>query len=221
MIKLTNVTKEYQLGGETFTALDNITLTIKDGEYVTIIGPSGSGKSTLMHIMGLLDLPTRGTVFYDDTDVSGLTDNALSTFRNETIGFVFQQFNLLNKFTILENIMLPSVYARKTLDFNPRKRAHDLIEQVGLSGKEKSYPNKISGGQQQRVAIARALMMRPKIILADEPTGNIDSKTGLAILDLLESLNREYKVTLAIITHDLEIAKRPKRMIKIKDGRVE
>lgn len=220
MIKLSHVTKEYDISGEPFKAIDNVSLEITKGEYAAILGPSGSGKSTLMHIMGLLDSPTKGTVSIHGRDISNYTDNELSNARNKFIGFVFQQFNLINKLTVLENIILPTIYARRTLPFNPNKRAMELIQKFGLSGKEKSFPNKISGGQQQRVSIARALIMQPEVILADEPTGNLDSKNGNAIMDLLEKLNREDNVTVVIITHEQDVANRTRRKLYVRDGRL-
>jgi len=219
MIKLQHVTKEYPIDGTPFLALQDITLEIKNGEYTAILGPSGSGKSTLMHIMGLLDLPTKGKIFIEDHDVSKYSDNQLSLARNEFIGFVFQQFNLINKLTVLENVLLPTIYAKK-LSFNPRDRARKLIQDFGIGEKEKSFPNKLSGGQQQRVAIARALVMNPKLILADEPTGNLDSKTGDAIMDLMEKLNKEDRVTVVIITHEKDIADRTRKQIHIRDGQI-
>ena len=220
MIKLSHVTKQYDISGEIFKALDDVSLEITKGEYTAILGPSGSGKSTLMHIMGLLDNPTKGTISINYRDISKYSDNELSNARNEFIGFVFQQFNLINKLTILENILLPTIYARRVLSFNPKERAMELIQKFGLSGKEKSFPNKISGGQQQRVSIARALMMQPAVILADEPTGNLDSKNGDAIMDLFEKLNREDKVTVVIITHEQDVADRTRRKLYIRDGKL-
>lgn len=220
MIKLIGVVKQYPLEGETFTALSQINLHIKGGEYTSILGPSGSGKSTLMHIMGLLDQPSQGKVLINNQDISRLNDDNLSTLRNEFVGFVFQQFNLINKLTNLENILLPAIYARKKLDFNPKDRARELIRRFGLSGKENSYPNKISGGQQQRLAIARALIMNPQLILADEPTGNLDTKNGNAILDLLEELNHKQHVTVVVITHEKDVAQRTRRKILIRDGKI-
>lgn len=220
MIKLSHVTKEYDISGEVFKALDDVSLDITKGEYTAILGPSGSGKSTLMHIMGLLDNPTKGVISINNRDISKYTDNELSDARNTFIGFVFQQFNLINKLTLLENIILPTIYARRTLSFNPKQRAMELIVKFGLSGKEKSFPNKISGGQQQRVSIARALIMQPEVVLADEPTGNLDSKNGDAIMDLLEKLNREDKVTVVVITHEQDVANRTRRKLYIRDGKL-
>ena len=221
MIKLSNIWKEYKLDTDVvFTALKNVSLEIKDGEYVGIMGTSGSGKSTLMHIIGLLDKPSRGEVFLDDKDVSTLNDNDTSTVRNEYVGFVFQQFNLLNKLTVLENVILPTVYARKKLAYDPVEKAMYLLTRFGLAEKANSYPNKISGGQQQRVAIARALIMNPRLVLADEPTGNLDTKTGDEIMKLFGELNKEEKITIAIVTHELNIAAKTKRIIKIKDGEI-
>ena len=196
MLHVKDVWKEYKIDNElTFAALKGVTLDIKDGEFTAITGPSGSGKSTLMHIIGLLDRPSRGLIEIDDRDISKMDDNELSTFRSEVVGFVFQQFNLINKLSVVENVMLPAIYARKKLEYDPREKAMYLIERFGLLGKENSYPNKISGGQQQRVAIARSLIMNPKIVLADEPTGNLDTKTGDEIMKLLKELNKEEKRT--------------------------
>jgi len=221
IIKLDNVWKEYKLDEEViFTALNSINLSINSGELSAIVGPSGCGKSTLMHIIGLLDQPSKGEVFIDNKNIKGLSDDELSMLRNEFVGFIFQQFNLINKLTILENVLLPAIYYRKKIDYNPRERALQLLERFGLISKINSYPNKISGGEQQRAAIARALIMEPQIILADEPTGNLDSKTGLEIIQLLKELNQKEKKTVVIITHDTEIAKQTKRIIKIKDGQI-
>jgi ABC-type lipoprotein export system ATPase subunit len=222
MIRLEKVTKSYKIDEETtFFALKESSIEIKEKEFVSIIGPSGSGKSTLMHLIGLLDKPTSGEIYIQDRKISNLNDDQISSLRNEFIGFVFQQFNLISKLTVLENILLPSFYARKKLEFDPREKATNLIKRFGLQDKENSYPNKISGGQQQRVAILRALIMEPKLILADEPTGNLDSQTGREIMELLKTLNEEEKITIAIITHEVDIAAYGKRIIKIKDGKVE
>ncbi len=221
MIRLDKVTKSYKIDEETtFYALKESSVEIKEKEFVAIIGPSGSGKSTLMHLIGLLDKPTGGEIIVLDKKISSLNDDDLSSLRNEFIGFVFQQFNLIPKLTVLENILLPSFYARKKLAYDPQEKAMGMIKRFGLLGKENSYPNKISGGQQQRVAILRALIMEPKMILADEPTGNLDSKTGREIMELLKTLNEEEGITITIVTHESEIAKYGKRMIHVKDGRV-
>ncbi len=221
MIKLSHVSKIYPIdGGTSFTALDNVSLEIKKGEFMSIIGPSGSGKSTLMHIIGLLDHPTDGEIYINGRLIQNVSDDTLSTLRQEFVGFVFQQFNLIHKLTLLENVMLPTIYARKTLPFNPTERAFALLTRLGIADKAYSFPNRVSGGQQQRVAIGRALMMNPDLILADEPTGNLDTKTGKEILSLLSDLNKKDGVTMAIVTHDENIAKRANRSIKIRDGHI-
>ena len=220
MIQLQHVSKTYYLGNTRVKAVDNLSLIIKDKELVGILGASGSGKSTLMYLIGLVETPTHGRIILDGADVSRLNDRQLSTIRNRTIGFVFQQFNLLNKFTVLENVLLPVKYCRSKLDFDPKKRALDLLTRFGIDSRAHFFPNKISGGQQQRVAIARALLMNPKIILADEPTGNIDTKTGKSILELLKNLNREFNTTVIIVTHDPSVAKITHRQIYIQDGRL-
>lgn len=202
-----------------FTALKNVDLDINKGEYAAIVGQSGSGKSTLMHIIGLLDKPSEGKVTIEGKDISTLDDDDTSTLRSEFVGFVFQQFNLINKLTIKENIMLPVEYARRKFDYDPGERADYLMKRFGILDKKDSFPNKISGGQQQRVAIARALIMNPKLILADEPTGNLDTKTGDEIMTLLGELNKE-GITILIVTHEPDIAARAKRQIKLKDGEV-
>lgn len=220
MIKLQNVYKTYLLGDEKVHAVENVSLEIQEKEYTSIIGASGSGKSTLMYLIGLLERPTSGKIILDGRDVSKLSDNSLSTFRNHHIGFVFQSFNLINRFTVFENILLPVKYSKEKLNFNPQERATDFLEKFNIYERRNFFPNKISGGQQQRVAIARALMMNPKVILADEPTGNLDSKTGNEILDLLEKLNYDFGVTVVIVTHEKEVAERTKRKIYMRDGKV-
>lgn len=222
MIKLEHVTKSYKLDDEVvFTALNDVSLRIEQGEFSSIIGPSGSGKSTLMHIIGLLDKPTSGSVYINNKDISKLHDNELSSLRNRFVGFVFQQFNLINKLTVLENILIPTIYTRSELSYDPIEKARYLLKRFGLETKEKSYPNKISGGQQQRVAIARALIMNPNLILADEPTGNLDSKSGAEILKLLKELHQNEKITVVIVTHDSGVAAKTDRQIVIKDGKVQ
>lgn len=220
MIKLQNVCKSYFLGEEEVKAICEVTLQIKPKEYVSILGSSGSGKSTLMYLIGLLEHPTSGKIFLEGKDVSKLTDNELSRVRNDLVGFVFQSFNLINRFTVLENILLPTKYAKQKLNFDPQKRADELMKKFGIFERKHFFPNKISGGQQQRVAIARALIMNPKIVLADEPTGNLDSKTGDEILEIMEGLNKDFNVTVVLVTHEKYIAKRTKRQIYIKDGKV-
>lgn len=220
MIKLKNVSKTYFLGEEKVRAVNDVSLEIKKGEYVSILGPSGCGKSTLMYNIGLLDIPTSGKIIIDGQDVSKLSDDELSKIRNEKIGFVFQSFNLINKFTVLENVLLPVKYIKDKIDFNPEERAEKLLKQFGIWERRNFFPNKISGGEQQRVAVARSLIMNPSIILADEPTGNLDSKNGHEILTLLGSLNKKLKVTIVLITHELDIAQRTKRKIMMKDGQI-
>ena len=220
MIELINITKDYEVGDSIVQVLKGINLKIKTREFVGILGASGSGKSTLMHIMGLLDSPTSGQVLIDGQDVSKLSDSKLSKLRNRYVGFVFQQFNLINKYTILENVLLPALYSKGKLPFDPRKRTLELLEKFGIYDRRNFRPNKISGGEQQRTAIARALIMNPKIILADEPTGNLDTKTGEDIMDLLKSLNREFGLTVVVVTHEKNIAAKTKRQIFIRDGAI-
>jgi putative ABC transport system ATP-binding protein len=220
MIELKDVCKDYTLADETLRILHNITFTIKEKEFLGILGSSGSGKSTLMHMIGLLDKPSCGQILIEKKDVSTLSDEETSNLRNKFVGFVFQQFNLINKLTVLENVMLPALYSHSQPDFDPKKRALELLEKFGMSERADFFPNRISGGQQQRTAIARALIMNPKLVLADEPTGNLDSKTGEEILTLMENLNNEFGVTVVIVTHDKNIAKRTKKQVFIKDGKI-
>lgn len=215
IIEAKDIVKEYQLGGSVFRALNGVSLKIEKGEFVSIVGKSGSGKSTLMHILGLLDRATSGSLFFSGTDISKLDDEHLSKLRSNEIGFVFQSFNLLARTGALQNVLLPSIYTSKK--YNAEKRALELLEKVGLSDKLKNTPAQLSGGQQQRVAIARALMNDPSVILADEPTGNLDSKSGEEVLNLLKQLNKEGK-TVIIVTHDDDVAKSAKRMVRIADG---
>lgn len=218
MIELKSVCKDYLVGNEKIRILHDISLVIKDKEFVAIQGSSGSGKSTLMHIMGFLDLPTSGKILLDGKDVSKLSDDQLSKIRGEHVGFVFQQFNLINNLTVLENILLPTIYIRKKTNYNFKNKAIEIMTRFGIVERMNYLPNKISGGQQQRVAIVRALIMDPKIIFADEPTGNLDSKNGGEIVNLLAELNKDLGVTVVIVTHEKYIGQRAKRQLFIKDG---
>lgn len=219
MIDIRNVSKIYKMGKEEVIALDNVSLNIKEGEFVAIVGPSGSGKSTLMHLIGGLDTPTSGSVHISGKDISKLKDKEMSRYRNGTIGFVFQAFNLENTQTALENVMMPLIFAG--VGKRERKnKAHKALDMVGLGDKVKHRPMEMSGGQRQRVSIARALVNSPKIIFADEPTGNLDSKNGKLIMDLLNNLNEE-GYTIIMVTHNMEEARKAKRVITIRDGRVQ
>ena len=216
IIQLQNIVKSYKSGGEETIALKGLDLEINEGEFVAIMGPSGSGKSTLMHIIGLLDRPTSGSYILDGKDVSKLKGNAQSKIRNKQIGFVFQQFNLLPRTSVLDNVLLPSIYGNIK---NPKSKAEKLIEKVGLKDRIKHKSNQLSGGQIQRVAIARALVMNPSIILADEPTGNLDSKRSAEIMNLFKEINKD-GATIVLITHEDEIASYADRVIKLKDGEI-
>lgn len=220
MIVLQKINKIYYLGSQSVKVLDNISLEIEEKDFLGILGASGSGKSTLMHIIGLLDKPTNGKVLIDGQDTTTLNDNQISSLRNEYMGFVFQQFNLIEKLTVLENVLLPVSYTTKGSREFFKKEAEELLRRLGIYDRKDYFPNQISGGQQQRVAIARALLLHPKVVLADEPTGNLDSKTGAEILALLSELNKDLGISLVIVTHDQEIAKRSKRKIIIKDGKI-
>lgn len=219
VIKLKHVSKVYQRDNQVYSALQDINIDIKSGEFVSIMGQSGAGKSTLMNIIGLLDNPTSGTYFLSDQEVSQLNDDQRSFIRNQKLGFVFQSFFLLPRLNILQNVLLPTLYqGHKAKDFSAR--ALDLLKRMGLAGMADRKPQQLSGGQQQRVAIARALMCQPAVILADEPTGALDSETGQMILNLFKELNNAEKVTIIIVTHDLHIANQCQRIISIKDGQV-
>lgn len=217
MIRLTNVTKRYQDGDTEFSAVRNVSLTIARGEFVSILGASGSGKSTLMHLIGGLDRPTEGVVEINNKNLAQMSDRALAAYRNHTIGFVFQFFYLLPYTSALENVMLPLLYSRRRV--NRRARAKKLLTLLGLEQKLANKPSQLSGGEQQRVAIARAIVNLPDIILADEPTGNLDSKTGDYIIEMLSVLHRAGK-TLVVVTHDTHLAGRAGRTIRIRDGQL-
>jgi len=219
VIEAHNLTKVYKMGEMEVHALRGLSLQIAHGEIVSIMGPSGSGKSTLMNIIGCLDRPTSGEYYLDGELVSKLSDDQLATIRNRKVGFVFQTFNLLSRATALANVELPLRYAGVVR--NRRDMARQALESVGLADRVTHRPSELSGGQQQRVAIARALINEPAIIMADEPTGNLDSKSGSEIMELLLTLNREHGTTLIIVTHDPEIAAQTQRIIHIRDGVVE
>jgi putative ABC transport system ATP-binding protein len=212
------VTRRYVMDGETVHALRGVSFEVPEGDYVAIMGPSGSGKSTLLHLLGCLDRPTSGTILLGDEDVSRLSDDELSEIRASRIGLVFQAYNLIPQLTVLENIEVPLVYQRR-LTARDRRRCQELAELVGLSERLKHRPTQLSGGQQQRVAIARSLVNDPYFILADEPTGNLDSATTEEILTLLETLNREGK-TIIMVTHEPEVGSRTHRIIRLKDGEI-
>ncbi len=218
VIALNDVTRTYKLGGEVFSALDHVNLSVEAGEFLAIIGPSGSGKSTLANIIGGLDRPTSGTVLIEGNDIAKLHDARLSTYRNRHIGFVFQSFNLQGNNTALENVMLPLVFAKQNRKTR-KARAIACLEAVGLSDRLQHKTNQLSGGQRQRVAIARALAVQPSIIIADEPTGNLDSARGQEIMQLLSKLNKD-GITLIMITHDQSLAAQAHRIIEIRDGKL-
>ncbi len=218
MITMTDVSKEYRMGAETVHALAGVSLQIDSGDFVSIIGPSGSGKSTLMNIIGCLDTPTRGSYRLADEPVERLSPDRLAEVRNSAIGFVFQTFNLLPRLNALENVELPLVYAGISSG-ERRATARELLDRVGLSDRVRHRPNELSGGQRQRVAIARALATKPRVLLADEPTGALDTRTGSEIMDLLEELNHD-GTTLVLVTHEPELAERARRVIRLLDGRV-
>jgi putative ABC transport system ATP-binding protein len=217
LIELKNVVKNYENSGVITRVLHDINLGVEEGEFIAIMGPSGSGKSTLMHAIGFLDRPTSGNYFFDGENTNNFTDDELAKIRNEYIGFVFQSFNLLPRTTVLDNVMLPLLYSHTKKGHI--HRAKDALEAVGLGDRMDYMSNQISGGQKQRVAIARALVCDPKVIFADEPTGNLDSKSGATVMHILEKLNKEGK-TIILVTHDLNVALHAKRIVTIRDGEI-
>jgi putative ABC transport system ATP-binding protein len=220
VIELSHVHKVYYMGDVEVHALRGISLTVNKGEFVAIMGASGSGKSTTMNIIGCLDRPTRGTYILDGQDVSELSKDARADIRNQKIGFVFQGFNLLARTSALENVELPMLYSNYNTA-ERHKRAMRALAEVGLAGREKNHPNQLSGGQQQRVAIARALVNQPALILADEPTGNLDSRTSVEVMEIFQRLNREDGITLILVTHEHDIAEYADRVIVFKDGKIK
>ena len=217
MIELDSVVKTYEMGEVIVQALQGVSCRIERGEMVAVMGPSGCGKSTLMHIMGCLDTPTSGKYFLDGAEVGRLSDSQLARVRNKKIGFVFQTFNLIPRISALANVELPLLYGNVS---NGSKRALEALERVDMSHRAVHMPNQLSGGEQQRVAIARALVNNPSIILADEPTGNLDSRSSLEIIAILEKLNREEGITIVVVTHEAEIAARARRIISLRDGQI-
>ena len=220
MITLTSLSKIYRTNEIETVALENVNLTVNRGEFLSIMGPSGCGKSTLLNIMGLLDAPTTGTIEINGTHTEGMKDKELAAFRNKTLGFVFQSFHLINSLNVLDNVELPLLY-RRVSSSERRKLAQEVLEKVGLSHRMRHFPTQLSGGQCQRVAIARAIIGNPEIILADEPTGNLDVKSGQNVLGLLKMSVETYHQTLIMITHNLEIAQMADRVLRMEDGRLK
>lgn len=219
IVSAQRVTKVYPMGQVQVTALDDVSFSISEGEFVAIMGPSGSGKSTLMNLIGCLDKPTTGTIQINGTDIARLTDRQLARLRGSQIGFVFQTFNLIPRINALANVMLPMTFTNRLSARERQRRAEQLLQSVGLGARTHHLPNELSGGERQRVAIARALANDPKIILADEPTGNLDTRTGKAILDLFVELNKNGR-TIVVVTHDATVASHARRIIKLLDGKI-
>ena len=217
MINLKQVVKKYQTEDIETTALHDINLTVQKGEFVSIMGPSGCGKSTLLNVIGLLDKPTDGEVLFDNQLTSQMSGKELAKFRNENLGFIFQSFHLINDLKVIDNVELPLIY-RKMASKERRRLAEEALEKVGLRNRINHYPSQLSGGQRQRVAIARAIVGKPKLILADEPTGNLDSKNGQDVMQLLIDMNRENDTTIIMVTHDEAMAKQTERLIRLYDG---
>jgi len=219
-VKVSNVSKVYNASGVEVRALDHVSFALKEGEFAAILGPSGSGKSTLMHILGTIDKPTSGEVYIDGIPTSKMNDNELAEFRNKKLGFVFQAYNLINGLDAEKNVELP-LMAGNIPGEERRKRAEELLAKLGLEHRLKQKPPKLSGGEQQRVAIARALVSNPTLILADEPTGNLDTKAGDEVIKLLSSIGKSRKVTIVMVTHNVDLTKNCDRVIYIKDGKIE
>ena len=217
ILRVENLTKIYGKGETAVTALDNVSFSVKKGEFVAVIGPSGSGKSTLLHIIGGVDTPTSGKVYIDGTDIYNLNESQLAIFRRRQIGLIYQFYNLIPILNVEENMTLPILLDGRTVD---KKHVNELIDTLGLNGRQKHLPNQLSGGQQQRVSIGRALIYNPAIVLADEPTGNLDSKNSEEIVNLLKLYNQMYNQTLILITHDERIALQADRIISIEDGKI-
>jgi putative ABC transport system ATP-binding protein len=220
VISIRNLTKTYRLGDIQVHALRGISLDVAAGEFVAVVGPSGSGKSTLMHILGCLDGPSGGHYFLDSRDVSQLSDDDLSKIRNRQIGFVFQGFNLLPRTSALENVELPLLYSSDITAAERKRRALEALASVGLQERTEHHPNQLSGGQQQRVAIARALLNAPSLILADEPTGNLDSRTSVEVMEIFQGLQTQRGITIVLITHDHQVAEYASRIVTFRDGRI-
>lgn len=221
LLRVRELVKTYQVGDVAVRALRGVTLDIEKGEFVAVVGPSGSGKSTFMHILGCLDRPTSGEYWLEDRDVSRLSDDELSAIRNRQIGFVFQGFNLLSRTSAVENVELPLLYGpAKVAAGERRRRALAALQAVGLSDRADHHPNQLSGGQQQRVAIARALLNSPSILFADEPTGNLDSRTSVEVMDIFQRLKEERGITIVLITHEQQVAEYGSRIIAFKDGQI-
>jgi putative ABC transport system ATP-binding protein len=220
VITLKDVWKIYKMGDVEVPALRGLNLDVSKGEFVSIMGPSGSGKSTAMNMIGCLDVPTKGTIFLDGKDISKMTESNLAQIRGKKIGFIFQQFNLLSTLTALENVMLPMTFQGKP-EGERRARANELLKLVDLGERVNHRPTEMSGGQQQRVAIARSLANDPEVILADEPTGNLDSSTGLSVMGFLKKLNKNENKTIVMVTHDPELAKHAQRSVVLRDGKLE
>ncbi|MCI9607709.1 MAG: ABC transporter ATP-binding protein [Muribaculaceae bacterium] len=219
MISVKNVSKVYRTDEIETTALENVNIEVEKGEFISIMGPSGCGKSTLLNIIGLLDTPTKGTVTIEGTDTAGMKDRALAAFRNHNLGFVFQSFHLIPSLNVMDNVELPLIYRSGLSDSERKAKVREVLERVGLSHRMRHMPAQLSGGQCQRVAIARAIVGNPEIILADEPTGNLDSKMGAEVMDLLHKLNKEDDRTIVMVTHNEEQARQTDRIVRFFDGR--